>query len=107
MAQAFTATDPSVRINEDQWQEIPDLGREPHLHTDGCGTISRKLADMIWAALCKDRPHFRACKGSPDCVKRIHIFDCRIRANISCSTKFVFWYGSCIFTVVSAMTSYV
>ncbi|EIN07212.1 RdRP-domain-containing protein [Punctularia strigosozonata HHB-11173 SS5] len=69
MAQAFTATDPSVRINEDQWQEIPDLGKEPHLHTDGCGTISRKLADMIWAALCKDRPYFQACKSSPDCYQ--------------------------------------
>jgi RNA-dependent RNA polymerase len=49
MAQAFTATDPSVKINRDQWEEQPELGP----HTDGVGTISPKLAAMIWEAKCK------------------------------------------------------
>ena len=49
IAQAFTATDPSVRIRRDQWEEQDDLGN----HTDGVGTISPQLADMIWEARCK------------------------------------------------------
>lgn len=44
VAQAFIATDPSVKINRDQWEEQPELGP----HTDGVGTISPKLAAMIW-----------------------------------------------------------
>ena len=55
MAQAFTATDPSVCIRNDQWEEIDDIGREPYLHTDGVGTISPELADLIWEALCAAR----------------------------------------------------
>ena len=46
IAQAFTATDQSVKIRRDQWEEQPDLGP----HTDGVGTISPELADMIWKA---------------------------------------------------------
>ncbi|THG97697.1 hypothetical protein EW026_g4356 [Hermanssonia centrifuga] len=55
MAQAFTATDPSVRISRDQWEEVEDMGAEPYLFTDGVGTISSQLGDMIWEALCADR----------------------------------------------------
>ena len=55
MAQAFTATDPSVDIRRDQWEEVEDLGQEPYLHTDGVGTISLQLSDMIWEALCTAR----------------------------------------------------
>jgi RNA-dependent RNA polymerase len=46
IAQAFTATDPSVKIRRGQWEEQDDLGT----HTDGVGTISPQLADMIWEA---------------------------------------------------------
>jgi RNA-dependent RNA polymerase len=49
MALAFTATEPGVKIRRDQWEEIGDLGP----HTDGVGTISPILADMIWAEKCK------------------------------------------------------
>jgi RNA-dependent RNA polymerase len=35
MAQAFTATDPSVKIRRDQWEEVEDLGQAPYEHTDG------------------------------------------------------------------------
>jgi RNA-dependent RNA polymerase len=48
IAQAFTATVPSVRIRRDQWEEQDDLGN----HTDGVGTISPQLADMIWEERC-------------------------------------------------------
>jgi RNA-dependent RNA polymerase len=49
IAQAFTATDPSVKILRDQWEEQPELGP----HTDGVGTISSELAAKIWEAKCK------------------------------------------------------
>jgi RNA-dependent RNA polymerase len=35
MAQAFTATDPSVKIRREEWEEVPDLGEKPYEHTDG------------------------------------------------------------------------
>src|ERR1700692_4153921 len=43
IAQAFTATDPSVRITRDQWEEVDDLGTRPYYFTDGVGTISQLL----------------------------------------------------------------
>jgi RNA-dependent RNA polymerase len=49
IAQAFTATDPSVKILSGQWEEQPDLDE----HTDGVGTISPLLRDMIWEVLRK------------------------------------------------------
>lgn len=55
LAQAFTATDPSVDIKRDQWEVVDDLGEEPYLFTDGVGTISKELGDMIWNALCEVR----------------------------------------------------
>ena len=55
IAQAFTATDPSVKIRYDQWEEQPDLGK----HTDGVGTISPQLRDMIWETMCKADPQIR------------------------------------------------
>lgn len=55
LAQAFTATDPSVEIRRDQWEEVDDLGSEPYLFTDGVGTISKALGDLIWGALCAGR----------------------------------------------------
>ncbi|KAI0345277.1 RdRP-domain-containing protein [Trametopsis cervina] len=56
IAQAFTATDPSVEIMRDQWKEVEDIGEnKSYLHTDGVGTISKQLGDMIWAALCENR----------------------------------------------------
>ena len=44
IAQAFTATEPSVKIRRDQWEEQEDLGP----HTNGVGTISPELANIIW-----------------------------------------------------------
>ncbi|KAL4244861.1 RNA-dependent RNA polymerase [Abortiporus biennis] len=60
IAQAFTATDPSVSITRDQWEEMDDMGKDPYWFTDGVGTISKQLGDMIWDALCAERDeHYR------------------------------------------------
>jgi RNA-dependent RNA polymerase len=48
IAQAFTATERSVKLRADQWEEQPDLGPEKQEFTDGVGTISQELADLIW-----------------------------------------------------------
>jgi RNA-dependent RNA polymerase len=61
IAQAFTATDPSVKIRRDQWEEQDDLGN----HTDGVGTISPTLADMIWEAKCNASRHVREHRVKP------------------------------------------
>jgi RNA-dependent RNA polymerase len=55
LAQAFTATDPSVYIRKSEWMEVPDLGEEPYLFTDGVGAISKALGDKIWAELCETK----------------------------------------------------
>lgn len=55
LAQAFTATDPSVKIHRDQWEVVDDLGADPYLFTDGVGTISKALGNKIWTALCEER----------------------------------------------------
>ncbi|KAF9526951.1 RNA dependent RNA polymerase-domain-containing protein [Crepidotus variabilis] len=56
IAQAFTATDKSVEVRREEWEEVPDLGEDDkYLFTDGVGTISRSLARRIWTELCKHR----------------------------------------------------
>ncbi|KAJ7633050.1 RNA dependent RNA polymerase-domain-containing protein [Roridomyces roridus] len=74
LAQAFTATDPSVRISRHQWKIIPDIVVPGHkndtklhskfVYTDGVGTISSKLATMIWEALCEAR-HYTEVRMRP------------------------------------------
>ncbi|EIW57530.1 RdRP-domain-containing protein [Trametes versicolor FP-101664 SS1] len=57
IAQAFSGTDPSVRIRRDQWDDqLADLGKKPFWHTDGQGTISVGLRDEIWDVLVKAQP---------------------------------------------------
>lgn len=69
MAQAFTATDPSVKIPRSCVEEMADLGQEPYIHTDGVGTISKELGNQIWEALCKDRDeHYRKTAIQPSAV---------------------------------------
>lgn len=68
IAQAFTATDPSVSITKDQWEEMDDLGHGDYLFTDGVGTISVQLGDMIWEALCNARPESRQRGIKPSAV---------------------------------------
>jgi RNA-dependent RNA polymerase len=68
MAQAFTATNPGVKISRGEWEEQPDLGNEPHLHTDGVGCISKLLARKLWEALCMESPN-RIGRLEPSAVR--------------------------------------
>jgi RNA-dependent RNA polymerase len=61
IAQAFIATDQSVKIRRDQWEEQPDLGP----HTNGVGTISPQLADLIWEERCKANRKLREHRIKP------------------------------------------
>jgi RNA-dependent RNA polymerase len=61
IAQAFTSTDPSVNIRRDQWEEQAELG----VHTDGVGTISQELADMIWEEKCRATGNLRENRVKP------------------------------------------
>lgn len=56
IAQAFSGTDPSVRIKRAQWDMVEDLGKEPYQHTDGQGVISKGLRDRIWDVLTETWP---------------------------------------------------
>lgn len=55
MAQAFTATDPSVKIHRSQWSEMPDIVENGVMFSDGVGTVSDELGDLIWQTLCNAR----------------------------------------------------
>ena len=55
LAQAFTATEASINIRRNEWEEVPDLGSVPYLFTDGVGTMSQHLADKICEVLFKDK----------------------------------------------------
>ncbi|KAI9452160.1 RdRP-domain-containing protein [Russula earlei] len=64
IAQAFTATDHSVKIRRDQWDEQGDIGP----HTDGVGTISSELADKIWEK-CRAMGDSRENRTRPDAIQ--------------------------------------
>lgn len=68
IAQAFTATDPSVRIRREHWEEMDDLGEKPYLYTDGVGTISEELGDLIWQTLCEARRYQQKPPVKPSAV---------------------------------------
>ncbi|KAF8635589.1 hypothetical protein AX15_000237 [Amanita polypyramis BW_CC] len=51
LGQAFTATDPSVRVSREEFEEVDDIGEKGYEHTDGVGTISESLRDEIWEKL--------------------------------------------------------
>ncbi|KAG8895265.1 hypothetical protein FRB99_000672 [Tulasnella sp. 403] len=66
ISQAFSATYPSVEVEPDEIEEIPDIetdeifndgdgNAKPKCFTDGVGTISPQLADEIWEKLCEIR----------------------------------------------------
>ncbi|KAI0064493.1 RdRP-domain-containing protein [Artomyces pyxidatus] len=61
IAQAFTATDPSIVLKKGEWEEQPDLG----LHTDGVGTISMDLADRMWEMKCAMSESLRGNRVKP------------------------------------------
>jgi len=75
LAQAFTATDASAMIQRCEWEEVEDLDCpiEPHLFTDGVGTISRNLAQRIWSKHCEDK-HITKPSVEPYAVSHFNNF---------------------------------
>ncbi|TFK60639.1 RdRP-domain-containing protein [Pluteus cervinus] len=77
LAQAFTATDPSVDIEECHWEEVADItvttnvsGKDvKYTFTDGMGTISQALGDQIWDKLCENRRDHGARSVKPSVYK--------------------------------------
>jgi RNA-dependent RNA polymerase len=61
IAQAFTATERSVKILRSQCEEQPELGP----HTDGVGTISLELSNKIWAEKCRVSPKLKESRVQP------------------------------------------
>lgn len=66
MAQAFSATDPSVEVEEIlPLGDIPLESSGPQCMTDGVGTMSRDFAEQVWEALESRRNKGRRPKNRP------------------------------------------
>ncbi|QRW07366.1 RNA-dependent RNA polymerase [Ceratobasidium sp. AG-Ba] len=60
MAQAFSATDPSIILSPENIHHIPDIITDNgEIFSSGCGTISRALADKVWKGWLDKLPHLR------------------------------------------------
>lgn len=98
LAQAFTATEASVSIKRDEWEEIEDIkppkfedGKpNPYLFTDGVGSISKSLGDKIWAELCSNRRDHGENSIQPSAVRLFHLNTIKTEyaTQISRSTRF-------------------
>jgi len=76
LAQAFTATEASVSIKRNEWEQVEDIkpasykegDTSPNLFTDGLGSISKALGDKIWAELCAGRQDHGQTSIKPSAV---------------------------------------
>ncbi|KAG8743657.1 hypothetical protein FRC10_011626 [Ceratobasidium sp. 414] len=59
MSQAFTSTDPSIIIPQSAIVPLRELQTGGQIFSDGCGTISRQLAEEVWKAMVENMPHTR------------------------------------------------
>jgi RNA-dependent RNA polymerase len=96
IAQAFTATDPSVTLLRHQWEEMDDIkttmkNGEMSCHTDGVGTISSELRDMIWDMLCGVTHNFRKDKVKPSAVRAPSVGFEYLPDMSGSSSKFASW----------------
>jgi RNA-dependent RNA polymerase len=78
IAQAFTATDPSVTLVRSEWEEMNDIetvmkNGETSCHTDGVGTISKELGDKIWQTMCEGSHSHRLRRVQPSAVRIVHV----------------------------------
>lgn len=74
IAQAFSGTDPSYKLQAGQWTEgVADLGSSPYEFTDGQGTISVELRDRIWEVLCQAWPDKKRLILKPSAVRTLMI----------------------------------
>lgn len=66
IAQAFSATDPSVEVEEIiRLHDIPRGSSGPQCMSDGVGTMSRQFANEVWEALESKRHKRRHRKNRP------------------------------------------
>ncbi|KAG8762603.1 hypothetical protein FRC12_008944 [Ceratobasidium sp. 428] len=60
LSQAFSSTDPSIVLSPELIKYIPDIKTaDGEAFSDGCGTISRALADRVWRGWLDKLPHTR------------------------------------------------
>ncbi|KAJ1305085.1 hypothetical protein OPQ81_000125 [Rhizoctonia solani] len=59
MSQAFSATSPSIILQESEIKQIPEIQRGRNVFSDGCATISRELAKDVWDNMLKHLPASR------------------------------------------------
>lgn len=95
LAQAFTATDPSVEIRRDQWEQVADLGEDPYFFTDGVGTISQALGDRIWEALCAGRRDNGRNSVKPSAVSLNYIVNIIMLISMPVSNPLLGFQGCC------------
>lgn len=69
-SQAFSATDPTVILDAGEIKEIPDReSRTGSVFTDGCGTISCELAQVVWSTLRSQKGSVSGSKRVPSCYQ--------------------------------------
>ncbi|KAG8711391.1 hypothetical protein FRC09_020630 [Ceratobasidium sp. 395] len=60
LSQAFSSTDPSIVLSPELIKYIPDIkSADGESFSNGCGTISRALAERVWQGWLDKLPHTR------------------------------------------------
>ncbi|KAF8590048.1 RdRP-domain-containing protein [Ramaria rubella] len=65
VSQAFSGTEDSVWLHADQWEEMDDVAHHNRVFTEGVGTISVGLTELIWQKLCERRQRVPTAPFSP------------------------------------------
>jgi RNA-dependent RNA polymerase len=69
-AQAFSATDPSITLQETQIERIEDrISADGSVFTDGCGKISPEMSRTVWGRLRRQRARYSKSKAVPSCFQ--------------------------------------
>ncbi|KZO99422.1 RdRP-domain-containing protein [Calocera viscosa TUFC12733] len=70
LAQAFTATEPSIVLTHDNIIEVADKTHKGSgaVFTDGVGCMSLEVLEEVWNNLIENRPHYRAKMDFPATV---------------------------------------
>lgn len=63
-------------------------------HTDGVGTISPELGDMIWAVMCEASSNYRVNRVKPSAVRCLSVYTIGIDT-FAVSDTFSGLQGSC------------
>ncbi|KAF8581580.1 RdRP-domain-containing protein [Ramaria rubella] len=65
LSQAFTATESSVFVENDQIERIPDIERNGYCFSDGNGILSQEMADAIHEALQRGSDRMSRQRSTP------------------------------------------